>query len=112
MADAIETQPRKKGLLIWLIIAQIGALALIIFWSPLAFFLSGMLTDSGIHGTSETLMWLASSGCLFSPAIIAILCMVIAWIAYAKNRIKLSILFSLLWLIPVALVCIIYFFTS
>jgi len=113
MADEVIYKPTspRRGLFLWMILSQVLTLAAIVWYVPLAFFLSGMLTDSGINGFEQTVLYIAMVMCLFSPATISIIIDAGAWMAYVRRR---NILAAVLTGLPLlfALILYIWFVTT
>jgi ABC-type Na+ efflux pump permease subunit len=93
----ITSQPKRTGLLIWLIVSQLLAVASLFFWLLMAG-LSVMAFDSGV--TQEA--WNVVIAVWLYP-IFPLVMIIGAWIAYAKRRNLLAAILSGLSFIPPAL---------
>ena len=93
----ITSQPKRTGLLIWLIVSQLLAVASLFFWLLMAG-LSVMAFDSGV--TQEA--WNVVIAVWLYP-IFPLVMIIGAWIAYAKRKNKLAAILSGLSFIPPAL---------
>ena len=93
----ITSQPKRTGLLIWLIVSQLLAVASLFFWLVMAG-LSVMAFDSGV--TQEA--WNVVIAVWLYP-IFPLVMIIGAWIAYAKRRNRLAAILSGLSFIPPAL---------
>ncbi len=92
------SKPRSKGLLIWLIVSQVLAVASLVFWLVVAG-LSFMAFDAG-----ETPQAWAFVITIWAYPIFPIVMAIGAWIAYARRRNILSaILSGLTFALPVLL---------
>ena len=93
----ITSQPKRTGLLIWLIVSQLLAVASLFFWLLMAG-LSVMAFDSGV--TQEA--WNVVIAVWLYP-IFPLVMIIGAWIAYAKRKNRLAAILSGLSFIPPAL---------
>ena len=93
----ITPQPKRTGLLIWLIISQLLTVASLFFWLLMAG-LSVMAFDSGV--TQEA--WNIVIAVWLYP-LFPLVMVIGAWIAYAKRRNRLAAILSGLSFIPPAL---------
>lgn len=93
----ITPQPKRTGLLIWLIVSQLLAVASLFFWLLMAG-LSVMAFDSGV--TQEA--WNVVIAVWLYP-VFPLVMIIGAWIAYAKRKNRLAAILSGLSFIPPAL---------
>ena len=93
----ITSQPKRTGLLIWLIVSQLLAGASLFFWLLMAG-LSVMAFDSGV--TQEA--WNVVIAVWLYP-IFPLVMIIGAWIAYARRKNRLAAILSGLSFIPPAL---------
>jgi ABC-type Na+ efflux pump permease subunit len=93
----ITSQPKRTGLLIWLIVSQLLAVASLFFWLLMAG-LSVMAFDSGV--TQEA--WNVVIAVWLYP-IFPLVMIIGAWVAYAKRKNRLAAILSGLSFIPPAL---------
>jgi len=93
----ITSQPKRTGLLIWLIVSQLLAVASLFFWLLMAG-LSVMAFDSGV--TQEA--WNVVIAVWLYP-IFPLVMIIGAWIAYARRKNRLAAILSGLSFIPPAL---------
>jgi hypothetical protein len=99
---------RRRGLVIFMIVFQLLVVAGVVAYIPLAFFLSGMLTDSGINSTNDLINWVLISAILFSPVPITIFFSAGAWLAFVKGKNKTAVLLTVILLVPFVAFGIIY----
>jgi hypothetical protein len=99
MTELAEQPKRRTGLLIWMIVSQLLALASLVIWAVMAG-LSVMAFDSGVSTEAWTVVIL-----VWSYPIIPILLAIAGWIAYAKRRNGLAAVLSGLSFAP-PLLCI------
>lgn len=96
MTAITQTAKPRKGLLIWLIVSQVLAIASLLFWLVVAG-ISVMAFDSGESPQAWAIVITVWSYPLF-PIVMAIA----AWIAYARHKNTLSaILSSLTFAVPI-----------
>ena len=100
-----STQPKRTGLLIWMILSQLLAVGSLVFWL-LAAGLSVMAFDSGVTAEAWMVVILVWSYPLFPLAII-----VGAWIAYKRRKNTLAAVLSGLSFAPPVL-CLLFMFIS
>jgi len=93
----ITSQPKRTGLLIWLIVSQLLAVTSLFFWLLMAG-LSVMAFDSGV--TQEA--WNVVIAVWLYP-IFPLVMIIGAWIAYARRKNRLAAILSGLSFIPPAL---------
>ncbi|MBK9924062.1 MAG: hypothetical protein IPP66_02115 [Anaerolineales bacterium] len=80
MTDSPTPQPKRTGLIIWMIVSQILALGSLLIWVVMAG-LSVMAFDSG-----ESPQAWAFVIAVWSYPIIPLVLVIIAWIAFAKRK--------------------------
>ena len=80
MADSPTPQPKRTGLIIWMILSQLLALGSLVIWLLVAG-LSVMAFDSGVSSEAWTFVI-----AVWSYPIIPLILIIIAWIAYAKRK--------------------------
>lgn len=82
MTETIDTlpQPKRTGLLIWMIVSQILAVGSLIPWLLMAGF-SVMAFDSGVTAEAWTFVII-----VWSYPLIPIVLVIAAWIAYARRK--------------------------
>ncbi len=88
------TLPRRTGLLIWMIIAQVLMLGSLVLWLIAAGF-SVMAFDAGVTTQAWTFVIL-----VWSYPILPILLSIGGWIAYAKRKNILAVILSVLSFAP------------
>ena len=80
MTDSPTPQPKRTGLLIWMILSQLLALGSLVIWLLVAG-LSVMAFDSGVSREAWTFVI-----AVWSYPIIPLILIIIAWIAYVKRK--------------------------
>ena len=80
MTDSPTPQPKRTGLIIWMILSQLLALGSLVTWLLVAG-LSVMAFDSGVSSEAWTFVI-----AVWSYPIIPLILIIIAWIAYAKRK--------------------------
>ena len=80
MTDSPTPQPKRTGLIIWMILSQLLALGSLVIWLLVAG-LSVMAFDSGVSSEAWTFVI-----AVWSYPIIPLILIIIAWIAYAKRK--------------------------
>ena len=88
MSEQIVEQPRRTGLVIWMIVSQLLMLASLLIWLLVAG-LSVMAFDSGVSAEAWTFVIV-----VWSYPIIPIVLVIAAWIAFARRRNKLAAILS------------------
>jgi hypothetical protein len=88
MVTNTETQSKRTGLLVWMIVSQILTLLSLLIWLLVAG-LSVMAFDSGVSAEAWTFVI-----AVWSYPIIPILLVIAAWIAYARRRNKSAAILS------------------
>jgi hypothetical protein len=89
-------QPRRTGLLLWMIVSQVLMLASLVFWLLVAG-LSVMAFDSGVTAQAWTIVIV-----VWSYPIIPLILIIAGWIAYAKRRNTAAMVLSgLSWAPPI-----------
>ena len=83
-----EAQPKRTGLLVWMIVSQVLTLASLLIWLLVAG-LSVMAFDSGVTKEAWTIVI-----AVWSYPIIPIVLVIAAWIAYARRRNKSAAILS------------------
>jgi hypothetical protein len=95
MAETI--QPKRTGLVIWMIVSQLLMLGSLVFWLLMAG-LSVMAFDSGVTAEAWTFVLL-----VWAYPIIPLILVIAAWIAFAKRKNVLAAVLSGLTFAPIAL---------
>ncbi len=90
----ITVQPKRTGLLIWMIVAQLMAVGSLVIWLVMAG-MSVMAFDSG----ESTAAW-AFVIAVWSYPIFPLIMSIGAWIAYARRKNKLAVILSSLSFAP------------
>ena len=106
MTEISAPQPKRTGLLIWMILSQLLALGSLVIWLLVAG-LSVMAFDSGSTPQAWTFVI-----AVWSYPLIPIILVIIAWIAYAKRRNVLAGVLSGLSFTPPFLLYIFIWITS
>ena len=88
MAETSAPQPKRTGLLIWMIVSQVFAVLSLIPWLLMAG-LSFMAFDSGVSAEAWTFVIV-----VWSYPIIPIVLAIAAWIAYRRRRNTLAAVLS------------------
>ncbi|MFT3890550.1 MAG: hypothetical protein QM730_02860 [Anaerolineales bacterium] len=88
MAEQVVEQPKRTGLIIWMIVSQLLMLASLLIWLLVAG-LSVMAFDSGVSTEAWTFVII-----VWSYPIIPIGLVIAAWIAFARHRNKLAAILS------------------
>lgn len=91
------TQPKRTGLVIWMIVSQLLMLGSLVFWLVMAG-LSVMAFDSGVTTEAWTFVLL-----VWAYPIIPLILVIAAWIAFAKRKNVLAAVLSGLTFAPIAL---------
>lgn len=94
---AETTQPKRTGLVIWMIVSQILAAISLIPWLLMAG-LSVMAFDSGV--TTEAWMFVLL---VWAYPILPLILVIAAWIAFARRKNVLAAILSGLTFAPIAL---------
>ncbi len=84
----ISPQPKRTGLLIWMIVSQLLTLGSLAIWLLMAG-LSVMAFDSGVSAEAWTIVIIA-----WSYPIFPLLLVIAAWIAYARRKNTLAAVLS------------------
>ncbi len=96
MTEAIE-QPKRTGLLIWMIVAQLLAVASLLIWVVMAG-MSFMAFDSG--GSASTWVFVTAVWCY---PIVPLLMSIGAWVAYKRRKNSIAAILSGLSFAPIVL---------
>lgn len=90
-------QPKRTGLVIWMIVSQLLMLGSLVVWLIMAAF-SVMAFDAGVTTEAWTFVIL-----VWSYPILPLILVIAAWIAFAKRKNTLAAILSGLTFVPVAL---------
>lgn len=101
-----ETQPKRTGLLVWMIVSQLLTVASLLIWLLVAG-LSVMAFDSGVTAEAWTIVI-----AVWSYPIIPIVLVIAAWIAYARRKNKSAAILSGLSFAPPFLLYIVVFLAN
>jgi len=88
MTEQIVEQPKRTGLVIWMIVSQLLMLASLLIWLLMAG-LSVMAFDSGVSAEAWTFVII-----VWSYPLIPIGLVIGSWIAFARRRNKLAAILS------------------
>src|SRR5512141_315361 len=88
MTEQIIEQPKRTGLVIWMIVSQALMLLSLVIWLLVAG-LSVMAFDSGVSAEAWTIVIV-----VWSYPIIPIVLVIAAWIAFARRKNKLAAILS------------------
>ena len=91
------TQPKRTGLVIWMIVSQLLMLGSLVFWLLMAG-LSVMAFDSGVTTEAWTFVFL-----VWAYPIVPLILVIAAWIAFAKRKNTLAAILSGLSFAPITL---------
>jgi len=108
MIETTTPQPKRTGLLIWMILSQLLAVGSLAIWLVLAG-LSVMAFDQGPNPEAGTWTFVIA---VWSYPLIPLGLVIAAWIAYAKRRNKLAGILSGLSFSPPILFYIFIWITS
>lgn len=105
MTESTTLQPKRTGLLIWMILSQLLALGSLVIWLLMAG-LSVMAFDQGSSPEAWTFVI-----AVWSYPILPIILVIAAWIAYARRRNVLAAVLSGFAFAP-PLLCIAFIWAS
>jgi len=85
---------RRRRFRIWLVVSQLGTIALLVPWLGVAM-MSFMAFDAGVQAAAVAFvvgMWLYP--------LLALICIILAWVAFSKGRNRLAAILSGVPLVP------------